>query len=502
MEYIVPVQPATFSVNPVTPTQKSADVVQHNLQPYQVVQATIADKGDGKVLLEMRGQQMWAQTNAEVKTGQQLNLQVTSTEPRLQLQIVPQGMEKHLLRLLHMFEQQPQFGTKLQQLSQALDAKSTQPQLQQLAHQFLGQRPPPFGAELAQAAQPLEEILSQLQTANQNVRAALGNYLQQIPAVLAQAGSRGETTATAQTFTQMTAILAEILLVPSTGTPTDTNRAAQLLAPMLQTASGQKPVATMLQQMHTFLEQLPSANLHAKILASDTGADHLSSQIQVLSAALIQALSQTIGAIQQQMATPPPRELALLAQVLGLNFEGRLLKGEGAAARNSLKGILLQLQNQEDVSAQVRGNSISLLQQLELYQLCRARLAEDGVLFLPLPFDFLHQGYALIEEHRHEKQDPAEKPEHRCLSVTLNLALEQLGIMNINMLFEQGNLFVRISCAKPETIALVEHTRHELNTCLKPFGLQRLNVDAGAQDPTVALLERLSPGKSMLSTQA
>ncbi|MFA5701172.1 MAG: hypothetical protein WC913_07825, partial [Desulfuromonas sp.] len=65
-----------------------------------------------------------------------------------------------------------------------------------------------------------------------------------------------------------------------------------------------------------------------------------------------------------------------------------------------------------------------------------------------------------------------------------------------------GNLFVRISCAEPETITLVEHARPELNMRLEPFGLQRLNIDGGAKDPVIALLERLSPGKSMLNTQA
>ena len=527
MEYIVPVQPATFSVSPVTPIQKSADAVQHSLQLYQIVQATIADKGDGRVLLDMRGQQMWAQTKAEVQTGQQLNLQVVSTEPRLQLQIVPKGAEKHLLPLMHLFGAQPQLGTKLQQMSQALDAKATQPQLEQLANQFLGQRPLPLGAELAQAAKPLHEALAHLQTTSQNVRAALSSFLQQIPAELTRSGIGGDTAAaSAQMFTRMTGVLTDILqslppapqitpqitpqgtppfsLIPADA-PVDPNRAAQLeqiMAPLLQTSSGQKPTVQFLQQVRTFLEQLPISDLQAKILPPETTTEQARNQIQFLSAALMQALSQTIGAIQQQMATPPPRELALLAQVLGLNFEDRLLKGEVETARNSLKGILLQLQNQEDAPAQVRQNSSNLLQQLELFQLCRARLAEDGILFLPLPFDFLQQGYALIEEHDHDKQGDAETSARRSLSVTLNLALEHLGTMNINMLFETGNLFVRISCAKPETVVLVEHSRQELNSLLQPFGLQRLNVDAKAQDPAAALLERMSPGKSMLNVKA
>lgn len=514
MEYIVPVQPATFSVNPVTPIQKSANAVQHNLQLYQIVQATIADKGDGTVLLEMRGQQMWAQTKAEVKTGQQLNLQVVSTEPRLQLQIVPQGTEKHLLRLLPLFGHQPQFGTKLQQMGQTLLTRETQPQLPQLAHQFLGQRPPPLGTDLAQVTKPLQEILAQLQTSSQSVRISLGSFFQQIPAELAQSDVASNTATTAvQIFTRITGVLSEILQNPPpapqispqpTHAPAAANQTTQLeqiLAPLLQTSAGQKPAVEILQQVRTFLEQLPISELHAKILHSGSTTEQTRNQTQILSAALIQALSQTIGAMQQQMVTPPARELALLAQVLGLNFEGLLLKGETETARNSLKGILLQLQNQEEIPAQVRDNSANMLQQLELYQLCRARLAEVGVLFLPLPFDFLQQGYVLIEEHGHENRNNGEQPERRSHSVTLNLTLEHLGTMNINMLFEQGGLFVRISCAKPETIALVKNYHQELSTRLQPFGLQRLNVDAETQDPTVALLERLSSGKSMLNTQ-
>lgn len=525
MEYIVPVQPATFNVSPVTPTQKSADVVQHNLQPNQVVQATIAEKGEGRVLLEIRGQQMWAQTKAEVNTGQQLNLQVVSTEPRLQLQIVPQGLEKHMLRLIPLFGQQPQLGASLQQINQTLDAKVNLPQLHQLAHQLLGQRPPPIGAELAQATRPLQETLVQLQTTSQNVRMDLGKLLQTISLELTRTSAGGVTgggvtggadtsAVAAQIITKMAGVLAEIFQAPHPSTQNipqiapsglDKNLAAQLeriLAPLFQPTSGQKSVTETLQQVRTLLEQLPTSTLHANTLPPEAGTDQSKHQTQVLGATLMQAMTQTIGMIQQHMTTPPARELALLAQVLGLNFEGRLLKGEAETARNSLKGILLQLQNKEDIPEQVRASSAKLLQQLELFQLCRARLAEDGVQFLPLPFDFLQQGYALIEEHGHGQQDDAEKPENKSHCVTLNLALEHLGTMNINMLFEQGKLYVRISCANPGTIALVEGSRQDLNSCLQPLGLQRLNIDAGAQDPATALLERLSTGKAMLSTQA
>lgn len=510
MEFFVPVQPAAFSVNPVVPSQKSADVIQHNLQPHQVVQATIAQKGDGQVLLEMGGKQMWAQSKADVKTGQQLNLQVTRTEPNLQLRVVPKGAEQHLLRLIHLFDHKPELGARLQQMGAHINDKNATQQLQQLAQQFLGQRPLPGGDALTQAATPLKEILTQFQSLNQSVRAEISTLLQQLPAQAPQSNSNGLTQHSTQLFTQLLNNLVSALQNPNTSgaeasPSTGTNLNAQLeqiLAPLIQTAPGTKPSPEGLQQIQTQLIQLakfnPSEAAPVKTGANTSGAD--SSHFQALAAALLQSLAHTLGNIQQHMATPPPRELALLAQVLGLNFEGRLLNGEIEQARNSLKGILLNVQGKDDTSAQARDNSTNLLQQLELFQLCRGRLAQEGILFLPLPYDFLQQGYALIEEYGDGQGEEGEKREKN-LSVNLNLALNNLGAMNIHLLFEQEKLFVRISCADPATTVLLENTRAELDTTLLPLGLQRLNIDAHGKDPAVALLERLSPDKSVLDAR-
>jgi len=511
MEFFVPVQPATFSVNPVTPSQKSADVIQHNLQPHQVVQATIAEKGDGRVLLEMGGKQMWAQSKADVKTGQQLNLQVISTEPRLQLRVVPKGAEQHLLRVLHLFDHKPELGARLQQVSAQVSNKDASQQLQQLAQQFLGQRPVPGGGELTRAAAPLQEVLSRLQSTNQNVRADITALLQQLPVQTIQSGSSGLAQQhTSQLFSQLLNNLVSVLQNPNPGgaqpgSSASTNlnaQAQQVLAPLLQTAAGVKASPEGLQQIQTLVTQLakinPTSTATPGAGVTATGAE--TNHIQALAASLLQSLAQTLGNIHQHMATPPPRELALLAQVLGLNFEGRLLNGDIEQARKSLKGMLLNLQGQEDAPAQVREHSTNLLQQLELFQLCRGRLAQDGVLFLPLPYDFLQQGYALIEEYGDEQGGEGEKREKN-LSVSLNLALSNLGAMNIHLLFEQENLFVRISCTETTTTALVENTRTELDTLLLPLGLKRLNIDANGKDPAVALLERLSPDKSVLDAR-
>ncbi|MFA6686084.1 MAG: hypothetical protein WCS16_01245 [Desulfuromonas sp.] len=506
MEFFVPVQPATFSVTPVTPSQKSADAVQHNLQPYQVVQATIAEKGDGRVLLEMDGKQMWAQSKAEVKTGQQLNLQVTSTEPRLQLRVVPQGAEQHLLRLIHLFDHKPELGARLQQIGAQLNDQNVSQQLQQLTQQFLGQRPFPSGAELARTAIPLQEALAQLQGMPQDVRTEITALLQQFSLQTTQSGSNVLPQHPSLLLTQVLNSLVSVLQSPnsnvtSTSSTPTTNLIAQILNPLLQTGARTTSSAEGLHQIQTLLTQLDK--LSAAPPPPGTGASQVetvANNAHALAAALLQALTQTLGNIQQQIATPPARELALLAQVLGLNFEGRLLNGDIEQARKSLKGMLLSLRGQEDAPVTVRESSSKLLQQLELFQLCRGRLAQEGVLFLPLPYDFLQQGYALIEEYGEEHEKEGDKT-GKNLSVTLNLVLNNLGAINIHMLFEQEKLFMRISCADPQTTALVKDSRAELDTLLLPLGLQRLNIDANGKDPAVSLLQRLSPGKSVLDAR-
>lgn len=85
--------------------------------------------------------------------------------------------------------------------------------------------------------------------------------------------------------------------------------------------------------------------------------------------------------------------------------------------------------------------------------------------------------------------------------MTLNLTLDNLGSLNIYMLFEREQLFMRISCADPRTSALVQNTSKELDALLRPLGLKRLNIDAKGKDPAVALLERLSPDKAVLDAR-
>ncbi|MBW2187571.1 MAG: flagellar hook-length control protein FliK, partial [Deltaproteobacteria bacterium] len=160
------------------------------------------------------------------------------------------------------------------------------------------------------------------------------------------------------------------------------------------------------------------------------------------------------------------------------------------AANAGLKGTLTALKNHSEVAESVRETAAHMSQQLEVLQLCRLRLAQDGILFLPLPLEFIEQGYVLFEQ---QGQDGSEADGADGHLVSLNLTLQQLGSLQVNLLFEQQALFVRIKCQDEATVTLVEEYCHELHESLQPFSIRSIQVGTGAQDPALALLDRLQP---------
>ena len=193
------------------------------------------------------------------------------------------------------------------------------------------------------------------------------------------------------------------------------------------------------------------------------------------------------------MTSSDSRLLVNLARMLGMDFEALLARDQVEQANQGLKGMLLSLQKNGDLPESVRENSSQMAQQLEVLQLCRLRLAQDGVLFLPLPLDFLEQGYVLFEQQSPESASDDEAAGHL---VSLNLTMQQLGVMQVNLLFEQQALFVRIKCADEEVATLVEGYWGELHEALQPFSIRSIQVTTGAEDPALVLLRRLQSDKN------
>jgi len=191
--------------------------------------------------------------------------------------------------------------------------------------------------------------------------------------------------------------------------------------------------------------------------------------------------------------------LVNLARMLGLDFEflaAQKLTHTNAVATSGLKGMLISVLDNGKVASAVREQASSMTQQLESLQLCRLRLAQDGVLFLPLPLDFLEQGYVLFEQQSQQNSADDNASAQPSYLVSINLSMAELGSIQANLLFEQQQLFVRIKCADDASAIVVRQHIDELRQGLQEFNLGSVQVTTGAEDPALVLLRRLQPQAS------
>lgn len=195
-------------------------------------------------------------------------------------------------------------------------------------------------------------------------------------------------------------------------------------------------------------------------------------------------VSQLEQLVAQRPAVPQGGQLGMLSQLFGFHLETELLQGKKKTALASLKLSLLGLQKDlgEDVAEPLR--------RLELFQLCRAKLAEEQVQFLPLPFNELEEGYLLSE-----RQSGADDNELResPLQMSLSLRLSALGNIRIDMLYEKEGLHLRLACEDREKMDYLQNCTDELRESLQAIDLQGVSFSADAQLPARQLQERLLP---------
>lgn len=365
-------QPAEISMQRGTESQPL------KLAQYQIIRATVAEGGLEKVLLNVRQQQLSAETRVPLKTGQQLNLQVVATKPRVHLRIMEAAELRHLFRLLNNLGDNVRLLPLLKNLQQLTDAgrPASLPTGGQAASQTVFGNP-------AQPGQP----------------AMATNAL-----------------------------------------PADMQAALNEITRLLQAAPGK------------------------------LSGNHL----------------------------------AGLWEKLGLNLEALLAEEKGAQARIGLKSLLFTLAGRLEQQGIFPEGLDRVLDQFNLYQLCRYRLAQENIFFLPLPFPFLEQGYLLAERETYaEDEDEADedRPE-QSWKMTLHLKLSVLGALEIKLLFEDQALRLRVLCDSREKAALISEALPRLQERLSTVTLHSFSVDTGAQDPVTSLVKRLAPdGEHFLEAQ-
>ncbi len=180
---------------------------------------------------------------------------------------------------------------------------------------------------------------------------------------------------------------------------------------------------------------------------------------------------------------PRAEHLGVLSQLFGLYLEAELLRGKEHRTLANLKLSLLQLQ--EDAGKDVA----EPLRRLELFQLCKARLAEEQIQFLPLPFPELEEGYLLAGQQKAKPAGAQEEPLH----LSLSLRLSALGNVRVDMVYSQRGLDLHIAGENREKMDYLEEARDEFAQAIATIAVRNISFAADAQLPAKQLQERLLP---------
>lgn len=196
------------------------------------------------------------------------------------------------------------------------------------------------------------------------------------------------------------------------------------------------------------------------------------------------ALGQLSQLLSQPPGVPQGGQLGLLSQLFGFYLEAELLQGKQKDALANLKQSLLSLQKElgEEVAEPLR--------RLELFQLCKARLGEDQVQFLPLPFSELEEGYLLAEQQENNSDTENKKG----LNLSVSLRLSALGNVRIDMLYSaEHGLQMQIAGENLEKKRYLESCADELRQAVQTVTLNAVSFSADAQLPAKQLQRRLVP---------
>ncbi|PLX84346.1 MAG: hypothetical protein C0617_08170 [Desulfuromonas sp.] len=99
---VIPAPPAAVGAS----ASVSREARQQHLRIDQMVRATVAEGGQGQVLLQLGKRKFSARTELALQTGQKLDLMVVSLEPRLEFRVIEDLLSKRLGRSLHVLGSQ------------------------------------------------------------------------------------------------------------------------------------------------------------------------------------------------------------------------------------------------------------------------------------------------------------------------------------------------------------------------------------------------------------
>ncbi len=178
--------------------------------------------------------------------------------------------------------------------------------------------------------------------------------------------------------------------------------------------------------------------------------------------------------------------LSSLINLLGLDTERQVMHSNPDHAAARLKSALMALSQDKGQDQDVRQRAERLVSHLELFQLCRVRLWEQGLNWLPLPLPFLEQGYLVWDRNEDGESRAGTESEP---VVRLVVQMSWLGDLDIRMQLTPQGLRLGLACARPETVSLLEGNREELLQSVTAVPVVQCSITLGAENPSKILLD-------------
>lgn len=464
----------------------------------QLLQGRVdAQHGPRQFTLSFGGQQILAESSAQLQVGQQLKVQVVALTPQVQLQMVSADpITPRLSSGIHLLSHQNELASQLSTL--AKQARQT-PQLPPAAQQTLQALSDHLLATptTSSLATPIGTLLTQgatLLRSSANAQAA--PLLHEMAAVLRQLASvlpepqRQQATLLAERMTAVQPSSALFGAAEATTTATS--------APLADAPPSWDVVLRHLEQiapgLQPLLQQLP--NLFQQ--TADLPATRLVQQLFTWLATLPASATNT---------QPSPQFSAQLQQTwqrLGLNLEQLLIQGKTEQATKSAKFALMEVAQLSGIDEDSAAQAHAVAKSIELYQLVQLRLSAEGTQFLPLPFSFLQQGFVLIDADKGKQ--PSRSPGEDGTDIqqlSLHLHLEGLGNLAVDIRQQGAAISLKFQAQTMERAQFLSNHRQELEQWLTSGTLQSIQFLAGAEEPARTLLKRLVQGATgMVNTQA
>ncbi|MEZ4598759.1 MAG: hypothetical protein R2940_03100 [Syntrophotaleaceae bacterium] len=188
---------------------------------------------------------------------------------------------------------------------------------------------------------------------------------------------------------------------------------------------------------------------------------------------------------------------ALIAR-LGLRMEADLAEGSGKFDADNLKSALLNiLKHDGEGDPELSETVHRALQKIELFQLCNLRLGQENSFLIPLPLPFVENGFMTVEDGGRSRGSITGPDK-----VSLFLTLKNLGNLRIDMLHEQGKLFLRFTCASQDTADFVAGCEKELRSILTALPIQNASYCSGGKNFDNELIRRvLTDEQKLLNTR-